>query len=123
MQLVKTWNIPLEVVSEANVKEHWVNSHKRHKNQHRMIKWFMSDISLYSDVPIVIKLTRLSSRKLDEHDNLPISFKYVVDAIADLINPGKKAGRADDSEFIEWKYSQEKGQKGIRIELYKKEDE
>ena len=45
----------------------------------------------------------------------------IVDAIADLIYPGQQAGRADDTDMITWKYSQEKGAqgyKGLRIEIY-----
>jgi hypothetical protein len=38
-----------------------------------------------------------------------MSFKWIVDAVAEYINPGMKVGRADDDERIEWAYSQEKG--------------
>jgi hypothetical protein len=83
------------------------------------IKYYLSEISIYKDIPLTIKLTRISSRKLDVHDNLPMSFKYVVDAIANLLNPGKSSGRADDSEKLKWEYGHEKGESGIRVEIYK----
>jgi hypothetical protein len=50
-----------------------------------------------------------------------MAFKYIVDAIADLLNPGLEAGRADDSKHLKWEYGQEKGMngfKGMRVELY-----
>lgn len=119
MNLLKSWEIPIEVVSEANISEHWSKSSKRHKNQKRFVRYFLSNISVYSNLPITIKLIRISPRMLDEHDNLRTAFKYVVDAIADLIYPGKKAGRADDTKLITWEYAQEKGkEKSIRIEIY-----
>ena len=123
MNLIKIWSIPLKVVSEANISEHWTKGYKRHKMQKRAIRYFMSDISLYKDMPITIKLVRISPRNLDKKDNLPMAFKYVADAIADLIYPGLQAGRADDNDIMDWEYDQEKGPGSIRIELYKKGSE
>ncbi len=122
MKLIKSWDIPLKVISEANTHEHWTKSSKRHKTQKKYIYFHMNDIkkniSIYKDKPLVIKLTRFSARKLDEHDNLRMAFKYIVDAIADLIYPGKQSGRADDSKLLEWKYGQEKGNNTIKIEIF-----
>ena len=123
INIVKFWNLPIKVVSEANISEHWTKAHKRHKMQKKAIRYFMADISLYRDMPITIKLIRISPRKLDEKDNLPMSFKYVADAISDLIYPGLQPGRADDNDLMQWKYAQEKGPGSIRIELYKKGSE
>jgi len=83
----------------------------------------MSDISLYKNMEITIKLIRISPRKLDAKENLPMAFKYVADAIADLIYPGLQPGRADDNYLMKWEYDQEKGPGSIRIELYKKGSE
>lgn len=52
-------------------------------------------------------LVRYSPRKLDD-DNLIAAFKWIRDAIADLIKPGFKPGRADANDDIVFKYSQEK---------------
>jgi hypothetical protein len=123
INFVKSWNLQLKVVSEANISEHWSKAHKRHKIQKRVIRYFMGDISLYKDIPVIIKLIRISPRKLDEKDNLPMSFKYVADAIADLIYPGLQPGRADDNDLMHWEYAQEKGAGSIRVELYKKGSE
>jgi len=84
----------------------------------------MGDLALYRDMSLTIKLIRISPRKLDEDDNLPTAFKWVKDAIADILIPGKAAGRADDSPLFKWKYDQEKGkvrEKAIRVEVYKKD--
>jgi len=85
----------------------------------------MHDLSLYREIPLYIKLIRISSRKLDLEDNLPMAFKWVKDAIADILVPGKQAGRADDSELLSWDYGQETGnvrEKAIRIEIYENEN-
>lgn len=120
--LLRSWTIdPFHTQSEANTHEHWTKSSKRHKTQKILIKKHLSAISLYKNENIVIYIWRISSRKLDKEDNLPMSMKWVKDAIADLIYPGQQAGRADDTNMIEWKYGQEKGkvkQKAIRVEVY-----
>jgi len=123
LSLIKKWSLPVNTVSEGNSSEHWSKSRKRHKTQAYWIQYYLKEIHIYKNQPILVKLIRISSRKLDSHDNLPMAFKWIVDSIASIINPGLKAGRSDDSNLIEWKYDQEKGKKGIRIELYKKESE
>jgi len=119
--LLISFTAPIEVVSEANRSEHHMISYRRHKKQKKKIYAYKSQLSLYRDMSLTIKLVRISSRKLDAHDNLTTAFKYVVDAIADILNPGKAAGRADDSPLFKWEYDQEKGnvkEKLIRIEIY-----
>lgn len=121
MTLFKSWTLPIETVSEGNLFEHWHKATKRHTQQKMLIKLYLKEVSAFKDKKIAIKLIRISPRKLDTHDNLPMAFKFIVDAIADLISPGLKAGRADDSTLIDWKYDQEKGkpkQKSIRVEIY-----
>lgn len=61
---------------------------------------------------------------MDKEDNLPMSFKWVKDAIADILIPGKAAGRADDSCLLKWEFDQEKGkpkEKSMRVEIYARE--
>ncbi|MCF1193264.1 hypothetical protein LRR18_16865, partial [Mangrovimonas sp. AS39] len=122
--LLISFRAPIEVVSEANMSEHHMIAYRRHKKQKKLVKVHMSQLLLYRDIPVTIKLIRISSRKLDAHDNLHTAFKYVVDAIADILNPGKAAGRADDSKLFKWEYAQEKGkvkEKSIRVEIYEDE--
>lgn len=126
MILIESKTLEIHVVSEGNTHEYWRKSHNRHKSQKFLISKGLPFISFYKNIPITIKLIRLSSRKLDEHDNLSFAFKYIVDAIASLIYPGQQAGRADDTDLIKWKYGQEKGKdgfKGIRIEIYDQDNE
>jgi hypothetical protein len=106
------FTIPLTknlIVSEGNRSwEHWSKKSKRHKSQHFLIECFMNqqpDVIL----PCLITLTRISPRMLDEDDNLPYSFKWYKDALADYIIPGKASGRADDDKRLHWRYKQEKG--------------
>jgi hypothetical protein len=59
--------------------------------------------------PCKVTMTRISPRDLDEHDNLRSALKHIVDAIADILIPGLKAGRADGDKSIQWIYEQKKG--------------
>ena len=121
MTLLKSYTLPIETVSEGNLFEHWTKANKRHSNQKALIKLYLRELSSYRNKSITVKLVRISPRKLDAHDNLRMAFKFCVDAIADLLNPGLEAGRADDSELITWDYGQEKGkpkQKAMRVEVY-----
>lgn len=119
--LIKSYTLPIVIVSEGNLFEHWTKSNARHKRQKKSIKDNLSELSAYKDKKIVVKLVRIASRKLDTGDNLNYSFKWIRDSIADIIYPGMKAGRADDTDLIEWQYDQEKGkpkEKALRVEIY-----
>jgi hypothetical protein len=120
--LFKSIPCPIETVSEANKHEHWTVSAKRHKQQKTLSKVYFNKLSAFKDKMIVVKLIRVSPRKLDKDENLPMAFKWVKDAIADLIYPGQQAGRADDTDLIKWEYAQEKGlpkaKPMMRIEVY-----
>ncbi len=57
-------------------------------------------------------------RFLDKNDNLPCSFKWILDAVCDNLLPGLKPGRADGDERISVKYDQEKSKEyGVRITM------
>jgi len=122
--LLISWTIDNFVTtSEGNSREHWHKSAKRHNLQKDQVNIYLKDLKIYKYEYITIKLVRISPRKLDIHDNLPMAFKYVVDAIADLMYPGKAAERADNTDLIEWKFDQEKGkpkQTGMRVEVYER---
>ena len=100
-------HIPLRLMSEANIKDHHFVKSNRIKKQKQVIKLFINPIIV--ELPVRVTLTRVAPRKLDEHDNLRMAFKHVVDCIADHLIPGKKAGRADDDKRIEWVYDQKQG--------------
>ncbi|MEK6883385.1 MAG: hypothetical protein AABY22_27405 [Nanoarchaeota archaeon] len=55
-----------------------------------------------------------------------MSFKWISDAIAEYIIPGKTVGRADDCKDIQWQFKQEKGnvrEYAIRIEIMMEKNE
>lgn len=119
-KLLYSRTMPIKTVSEANTREHWSKSNKRHAAQKLAIWSFLNVDRPSIKPPCIIKLTRIAPRQLDRHENLPMSFKYIVDQICDYIHPGKAAGRADDDPNITIEYAQEKGAPKtyeIRIEI------
>lgn len=97
--------MPLKIVSEANLRSHWIPKARRAKS-HRHIGFVMTRAKLgppcFLGRPFVVTLTRIAPRQLDS-DNLAIGFKAVRDGIADAlgINDGDKA--------VTWNYTQERG--------------
>ena len=101
--------LPIVTVSEANRgSEHWRIKAKRHKLQKAAVYKLMRAQLLSVCLPCRIKMTRIAPRFLDKHDNLPMSQKYLVDAICEILIPGKAVGRADDSDQLTICYDQEK---------------
>lgn len=120
MKSVWFWQLNIRTASESNSKEHWTVKAKRHRKQKSMIKKIFLSERPKVKPPCTVLLTRIAPGTLDAHDNLPISFKWIVDAIADYLCPGQLAGRADDNKLIEWKYSQKRGKPreyAIQIEI------
>lgn len=125
MKTFVDWQLPVKTANEANSTEHWSKKWKRHKNQKQWIKIAFLKRRPKIELPCVIALTRIAPRELDLADNLPMSFKFIVDAIAEYIFPGKAPGRADDSKDITWKFYQQKGkvrEYAIRIQIQKESD-
>lgn len=109
MSKITVFQIPIRTVSESNSTEHWVKKANRHKIQKWMVVKVFRDNKFAFKLPVEITLIRIAPRTLDKEDNLPMSLKWVKDAIADQLIPGKAPGRADDSKEITWKYDQKKG--------------
>jgi len=101
------WLLPIRLVSEGNIHEHWTKKHKRHKQQQILIN-SMANTTIRPILPVLVILTRISPRKLDD-DNLQYAFKSLRDYIADYLIPGLKLGRADNDPRITWQYKQQKG--------------
>jgi len=115
----------MRIVSESNCNQNYWKKSARHKVQKSNTKAYFLKERPKIDLPCIIRLTRIAPRSLDSHDNLPTSFKWIVDSLADCIIPGLKAGRADDCKQINWIYNQEKGKPkeyAVRIEILKQED-
>jgi hypothetical protein len=124
------WELPLRTVSESNRNEHWSVKRKRHQFQQFMIRSvFKNEVNpIY--LPCTVVLTRIGPRTLDIEENLPMAFKWIKDEIGACLFPEKvviyknrhgryvkNKGHADSDSRITWKYAQEKGRPGIRIEF------
>jgi hypothetical protein len=108
--------LPVAAVIEGNSFEHWQKKHKRHVQQKKYINLALSSVIRQISLPCTIYLTRYSPRLLDQWDNLPMSFKWILDQICESLIPGKRPGRADDDKRISVKYFQEKSkEKYIKI--------
>jgi len=101
------WNLPIRVYSEPNIHQHWGQKYQRYRSQKRFIwaKFFNEKPKL--ELPVIVELTRHGPRELD-FDNLVASFKAIRDEVANQLIPGLKAGQADSSDKIFWRYYQKK---------------
>jgi len=110
--------VPVETRSETNQREHWGARHRRRKMQRTATYYeLLAFEPLRPDPPVVVTLTRISPRKLDD-DNLRAALKACRDGVADWL------GIDDGDERIEWRYGQEKGaprEKAVRVEIEAKE--
>lgn len=113
--------LPIKTVSEASLsREHWTKKHRRHKAQKDFIFYALKDQINETLLPCKIKLTRIAPRFLDQWDNLPMSFKWILDSLASLLVPGKAIGQADSDNRIQVSYEQIKGgvkEYAIEIEI------
>lgn len=106
MQKYIEMTFALKTVSESNVSEHWAKKGSRHRIQKRTIWAEFLRIRPVIILPTHIKLTRYGKRLLDDDDNLRTALKWVKDAIADQIIPGKRPGQADSDKRLTWEYAQ-----------------
>lgn len=98
--------LPLRTKSEANCFEHWRVKHERHKQQQFFVAYAMKDVKDLIQLPCKILFTRMAKNMLDKHDNLPMSFKYIVDCVCSILTGNKQAGKADSDERISISYDQ-----------------
>lgn len=118
MKQILKWQLPIHTVSEANSREHWHKKAKRHNAQRTWIWAQFASEKPNIPLPCIIKLTRVGKRKLDS-DNLPVSMKWIRDAIADMIFPDQAAGKADDDPRLEWEYDQKIGKEyEVHVEIF-----
>lgn len=110
--------LPIKTVSEANSSEPWFKRHGRHKDQQKVIGIFLNPHRDKIRLPCKIMLTRFAPDELDTFDNLPMSFKYIVDGICAIITGEMRAGKADSDKRISISCTQEKSSSyGIKIEI------
>ena len=121
MKLLWQATLPVKTVS-PNKQEHWTAK----KNRNDLLCWWLTYYwckdSPQVQLPCTVKVSRIASRLLDEHDNLRMALKPAIDAIADKIIPGLAPGRADGDKRITWEYGQRKPEKGrqpsVEIVIY-----
>lgn len=112
-------------MNEANSRDHWTTKAKRHKKQSHDVTLALSVVLKDHPLPCKIKLTRIAPRKLDQWDNLPMAFKWILDAIASIIIPGKAKGQADSDSRLQVEYDQMKGyprEYSILVEVFEYKD-
>ncbi len=98
------FEVPVRLVSVANLREHWSKRAKRAK-QHRVAARYCAinaKVGRWVSMPCVITITRIAPRRLDTDNNIT-GAKNVRDGIADALC-------IDDADpRVEWKYTQAKG--------------
>lgn len=111
-------DLPIRTKSEANCFEPWRVKHARHKDQQRIVALGLKPLRDHIHLPCKITLTRFAPDELDVFDNLPMSFKYIVDAVCAIITGNYIAGKADSDKRISISCDQVKSKAyGIRIEI------
>jgi hypothetical protein len=95
---VSAW-LPIRVVSEANMHQHWRRRQLRAKSQRAITCVYVGRLLRGAGKPKRVVLTRYSARELDS-DNLAGAFKHVRDEIAAL------CGFNDREKSVEWVYQQ-----------------
>ncbi len=128
---IKSFELPIKTVSEANSTEHWTKKAKRHKQQAFFVRMAYTQFVVNVEMPCTITMTRCSIRETDS-DNLQISMKWIRDELSQLVFPDRSIktylskrgrvvevrGREDSDPQITWLYKQEKRKKyGVIIEF------
>ena len=69
-------------------------------------------------MPCTIKCIRYAKKEIDKHDNLPMSFKNLVDCVAAEITDDRRPGLADSNKGFTFLYDQVKSKKYyVKIEI------
>ncbi len=98
--------------------EHWTEKQRRHRLQKGTIALLLRPIISHIKMPCLVKLTRYAPRKLDKFDNLPMSMKYILDSVCEMITKDMRPGRADSHEGLEVQYDQiVSSEYGVKIRI------
>lgn len=120
--------IPMALPSRGNITHaHWAGRHKEVKRQRGVVKEALELMPLAQTFKravmeritrLSIKVTRVSPRQLDTHDNLRTALKAPCDAITAWLGY-----KSDDHADLRWFYDQASDTKGrlnytaVRIEI------
>ena len=100
--------MPLRLAGGSNARLHWAKRARIVKAE-RKAGFLLAPRSGWM-LPCVITLTRIGPRRLDS-DNLAAIFKALRDGIADRLE-------VDDGDpRVTWRYAQERGKYGVRVEF------
>lgn len=105
-QLIETslngirFQLPIHTVSEANNFDKWKDKSARHQAQKKAIFNAFYSYRPFLKLPCTIRMTRVAPKALDVFENLPMSMKYIVDAICTELTGERRAGLADSDERI-----------------------
>ncbi len=80
--------------------EHWTAAHKRHKKQKTALFWAFLEVKEFVKLPCKIKYIRYAPKTLDTFENLPMSLKYINDALCEELTGDYRPGRADGDKRI-----------------------
>jgi hypothetical protein len=110
--------LPIRTVSEANNFETWQVKHKRHKAQQKLVALALKPLKMHVRLPCKVLFTRYAPRTLDAFENLPMSFKYIADAVCAVLTGDYRPGRADGDTRITLACDQVKSSAyGVKIEI------
>jgi len=111
-------DLPLKTESEANCFQPWKVKYGRHKHQQQVVALALNPLRGNIKLPCKIMLTRFAPDELDTFDNLPMSFKYIVDAVCAIITGDKRPGQADGDKRITIACDQVKSKEyGVRVQI------
>ena len=123
--LIAQARIPIQTHAETNTRYNSWLLRERHRKQKMLVQQSLR-VPALDRKPLLVVLTRIAPRRLDAHDNLRASLKYIADAVAEKLVPGKKVGQADSSKKILWEYAQVRGkvrEYAVDIRIFETETE
>lgn len=111
---IQRFEMPIRTVSEnAYRREHWSAIRRRTKTQRAIAAWLLSRHCNSCEPPMIVTLTRLAPRLLDD-DNLRGSLKSVRDSVAAWL------GIDDGNALVRYHYGQQKhGAYGVLVDVRK----
>lgn len=131
--MIRSVELELKTVSEANAREFWRARAERRAGQRAAVRKVLDEdfgrakpaLDLVEKLAsgqtvarlgqLTVELTRIAPGELDADENLPMSFKAIKDEIADWLGL-----RTDRDKRVRWSFRQERSARGvykIRIEI------
>lgn len=110
----------LRLIAESNRSEHWTVKGKRVKAEKEAVSGALARLGVSPIAPssaVIVSMTRIAPRLVDDDDNLVSCFKHVRDAIAQHL--GLKSD--NDPRVLRWECRQRKSERareyGLEIRI------